>query len=572
MADSIQTPAGGSDGAAVLPIDPACDLHVLGVRYRQYKTADGGDLYLTRYGRPFAEQLQPENWYAGDWLARNRRPLEGTSTVYRLRTRPTARPSIEVVIKWSRVGQDVPLRTNTIDTFLGTEFNSPFEEFALVEELRAGKFGPPEIRVLTHRPLAIYAPSEKLQLWQTGRSRYKIASKLRRHPGIEIDILRQYIMIYEWVKGIDAAQWWQRRGWPTETLHALMTRVTAEFREKGYYVADMKPAHVIVRPRGDALLERGGQLAYAMVDFELMQRTETHQKLKSMLSRADYLVRQRDRFTMPSQGPLPPNLHHQAVFGVDYIQGRVQSTDGALWVVGNDPQLFDYYQPERWRQTPRVRMSENHQVYFTRSKDDILLVWKTSRVGDPPELAEEDRARGETAAFLRYGYNSPFEEFAFALELASLGVPVTQPRAIYMTGTCTPPGEGDEFDESRFLSHAAMTTPDGLPLLRRDHDYIKIWGFWNGPIEAIVEGAQAQLRCLNLESAYQEDLLSAGHMNRLMDGMCALLLRHGYEALNLEPHHLLLSFKPDNTLALDAEGRPEVRLCNFETIRRIRPL
>src|ERR1035437_7458191 len=53
-----------------------------------------------------------------------------------------------------------------------------------------GSKGPPGIRLLTQKPLAIYVPSKKLHLWQTGRSESKIAAKLAQHPGIELDILR----------------------------------------------------------------------------------------------------------------------------------------------------------------------------------------------------------------------------------------------------------------------------------------------------------------------------------------------------------------------------------------------
>ena len=33
--------------------------------------------------------------------------------------------------------------------------------------------------------------------------------------------------------------------------------------------------------------------------------------------------------------------------GVDYVYGEVESTGGALWVVGRDPVLFDYFLPEK---------------------------------------------------------------------------------------------------------------------------------------------------------------------------------------------------------------------------------
>mgnify|MGYP001768797826 CR=1 FL=1 len=69
-------------------------------------------------------------------------------------------------------------------------------------------------------------------------------------------------------------------------------------------------------------------------------------------------------------------------------------------------------------------------------------------------------ARGRR--ILTCGYNSPFEEVALAEELSAGGVPTTYPRAIYMSGRAaeTPP---ELLDNSRYLSHREMTTPDGSP-------------------------------------------------------------------------------------------------------------
>src|SRR4051812_17871821 len=164
-------------------------MSLLGVDYFHCKTSDGGDLYLTGYGLPFSELLQPENWYARDWFEAKRERLEGTSTVYRVPTRTIHETTLQLVVKWSRVGEVVPLDTMTVNKFIHAEFNSPFEEFSLLMELRKGESGPSAIRIRTQRPLAIYVPKTLLQNWQTGRSEDKIRAKVARHPGIEIDIM-----------------------------------------------------------------------------------------------------------------------------------------------------------------------------------------------------------------------------------------------------------------------------------------------------------------------------------------------------------------------------------------------
>ena len=94
--------------------------------------------------------------------------------------------------------------------------------------------------------------------------------------------------------------------------------------------------------------------------------------------------------------------------GVDYVYGQVESTGGSLWVVGRDPMLFDYFLPEKWRRTPRTKISASQQVYETVTKDNIHLVWRVSRVGQIPDADPFVRRERQ---ILDYGYNSPFEEF-----------------------------------------------------------------------------------------------------------------------------------------------------------------
>jgi hypothetical protein len=411
---------------------------LLGVEYLHLKTAGGGDLYLTQFGRVFWQNLLPENWYAPEWFEAKRERLEGTSTVYKVPTRRINGTTLNLVVKWSRVGEVVPLDTLTFNKFMHAEFNSPFEEFALLMELRKGQAGPEGIRIRTQRPLAIFVPTERLELWQTGRSEEKIRTKVARHPGVEIDILRRYVVLYGWIDGLDAVKTTDQSMFNSATRTEFLARttslVTHELALKGYRVIDMKPAHIILRVGPDARLlrERNGQLAYALVDYELLERTPEHEQAVRSANRQIYLKHTARRFDVNSAQSLPAHLHATNVLGVDYIFGHAESTGGLLWVVGRDPDLFNYFLPERWRRTPNKRLSSRNPVFKTCTKDNVNLVWKVSRLGDTPWLSSP--AADATAA-QQHGFNSPFEEFAFALELTRGGVKTVYPRAIYRTGT-----------------------------------------------------------------------------------------------------------------------------------------
>lgn len=552
---------------------PGIKKTLLGVDYYHFKTSDDGDLYLTRFGLPFREQLQPENWYAEDWFRENRERLQGTSSVYRVPTRLVNGKALNLVVKWSRVGEVVPLDTFTFNKFIHAEFNSPFEEFSLLMELRKGENGPPGIRIRTQRPMAIYVPSERMQDWQTGRSEDKIRAKVARHPGVEIDVLRQYVVVFGWIKGRDAVETAEDFGLEdqarTDFLGHTTSLVVHELWQKGYRVIDMKPNHIILRPRPKQTLlrDRNGGFAYALVDYELLERTREHEEAVRTANRKLYLEHMARRFDADAAKPLPPHLQATNILGVDYIFGRAESTGGYLWVAGKDPDLFNYFLPERWRRTPKRKLSSRNQIFYTRTKDNINLVWKVSRMGDAPWLTNPEANR--EAAQL-YGFNSPFEEFAFALELSHSGVNTVYPRAIYMTGRAQKSDQQTR-DDRRYTDLAELRCPDGERALRKSCDYITIWGFWNGPDQLLAARDGQFYQGFNAKQACANKMISAEQLEELKRMKADRLARVGFEDLNPKPDHLLISFDPDKRLVLGTTGKPELRLCNFEFIRRLTP-
>ncbi|MCU0785361.1 MAG: hypothetical protein MUF81_15170 [Verrucomicrobia bacterium] len=556
------------------PRPPGCTTRsLLGVDYFHLKTSDGGDLYLTRFGLPFWENLLPENWYAREWFESKRERLEGTSTIYKVPTRTVNGRTLNLVAKWSRVGEVVPLDTFTFNKFMNAEFNSPFEEFSLLMELRQGDAGPAGIRIRTQRPMAIYVPSERMRDWQTGRSEDKIRAKVARHPGVEIDILRQYVVLFGWVKGLNAVETAERFGLAnrerTEFLAQTTSLVTHELAQKGFRVVDMKPEHVILRPgaRKSLLREKTGQFVYALVDYELLERTPEHEQAVRTANRQLYLKHMARRFELKAAQPMPPHLRATNVLGVDYVFGRAESTGGLLWVVGRDPDLFNYFLPERWRRTPKKQLSSRNQIFYTRTKDNINLVWKVSRLGDPPWLTNPE---ADPRAVQAHGFNSPFEEFSFALELTRKGVKTVYPRAIYMTGRARRNARKPA-DDRRYAALAGLRTPDGEAAVSQSCDYITIWGFWNGPDELLASQDGQFYQAFNAKHANAHDMISDQLLKELMQARATQLAQCGFEDLNPKPDHLLISFDPAQKLVLDSTGKPEVRRCNFELLRRLPP-
>lgn len=569
--------------------------NLLGVVYAHAKMGDDGDLYLTEYGFLYSDLLAIGNWYEKEWFEMHRVRLSGTSAVYRVPTKDVSGRRLNLVVKNNRVGEDVPLNTHTLIEFINAEFNSPWEEFALTMELRENMFGPRELEIKTQQPLAIYVPSEQLQLWQTGRSREKINRIVLKHPTINIDILRQYKMVYKWIEGLNIVEAFKEINVTGQALKRLLASIipkaTRDLTSKGFIMADMKPSHIIIgeadvnrmremgnidtptcalhksgTPGGsavsrkeqieflNALVEDG---RYSLVDYELLLRTPDHEEKVKYKRRHLYLDDQRDRF---QEAPLPPFLIQSEIAGVPYVHGHVESTGGFLWVVGRHPRLFDYFLPERWRKTPCQPLSKHHEVFYTVTKDNIHIVWKTSRVGENPQ-PDEDGVRNELIR--EYGFNSPFEEFTIAHRLTALGVPTVYVRAVYMTGsTKTEPAA----DMRHYSSHGDISVWDGLPVLRENHDYITIRGYYNGSDSWVASHEGRLCTPFDLERARHAGILAFDESLLLLEITRSRLSNVGYDGTLLELNDILISLDPDGRIITDNERLPEARICNFELI------
>jgi hypothetical protein len=545
--------------------------HVLGVDYVHTVTAQGGDLYLTPAGCAKAEHLQPENWYEPSWFRTHREELRGTGAVYAVPTRPVDGESLGLVVKFSRVGERVPIDTKLIEDLLCCEFNGPFEEFALVEDLRRlgsapGRDGDP---VRTQVPLAIYVPPGRMQPSQSGRFQWRIDRAVARHPGVAIDILREYIMVYSWLPGVDASEASEMGLLERHEVVELTARATAALDAKGFNMLDMKPAHLIVQLAGPTeLVRREGQIDHAVVDYELMERTPEYEHEVKQRRREAFAHRQRRMREQPaSEIRLPPNLHAARILGIDFVEGRVESTGGNLWVVGQDPELFDLFLPERWRTTPQVALPQASEAHFTESKDNIRLVWIVSSVGERPNIAIHGAAGFR---LLYHGHNSPFEEVAFSRWLRTRGIPTILPLAIYRTGPLSLLNESP-FDTSRYRTHEHLRAADGTPILQMRHNYIALWEHWHGPEPGADQEGSSPAEVFDAGQALEQGWLTRDESAALIEEFEGRMLEAGVEALGLLPSQLLVTRHTDGGLRRDERGRIAARLCRLSFLRWLAP-
>jgi len=271
-------------------------LTVFNVDYAHVRPDKGGDLYLTRYGWPFAECLMPNRWYEDHYYSNNGERMRGsTGTVYSVFTNPMDDQALHLIVKFSRMAQHVPLMAcdslpSDVDPtdVAAAIFNSPFEEFGLLHELRHRPTPPGRPMLLTKRPMGIYVPARRFPMWQMGRSqsRFHVHEHLlekdqaNRPTSLKMDIRRDYIMLFGWVNGIDAHQAADEGLLIDDDLHAMTRTVTQDLAARGFQVLDNKPKHYIVRPRrrDGQLLRRRGELVYALIDFELLQRTAEYRQ------------------------------------------------------------------------------------------------------------------------------------------------------------------------------------------------------------------------------------------------------------------------------------------------------
>jgi hypothetical protein len=90
-------------------------------------------------------------------------------------------------------------------------------------------------------------------------------------------------MLFHWVRGIDAQSLLAEGVLSASDANRLVSHVYSEMIAKGFRALDTKPSHIILRHReATGLVQRNSKIVYAMVDFELLQRTKEYEQWREM--------------------------------------------------------------------------------------------------------------------------------------------------------------------------------------------------------------------------------------------------------------------------------------------------
>ena len=95
-----------------------------------------------------------------------------------------------------------------------------------------------------------------------------------RGDPVTLDLLRDYLLVFQWVKGDDAEAMYERGLLSESEMHALYFRSSQELVANGFVVLDHKPRRLVLRarPDGSRLVRKDGMFPYALIDFELLKR------------------------------------------------------------------------------------------------------------------------------------------------------------------------------------------------------------------------------------------------------------------------------------------------------------
>jgi hypothetical protein len=109
------------------------------------------------------------------------------------------------------------------------------------------------------------------------------------------------------------------------------------------------------------------------------------------------------------------------------------------------------------------------------------------------------------------------------------------------------------------------------PILKKHHDYITLWGYWNGTDEMLADYDGGHYSALNALSAYRQRLISEVTYFAVMEKIHDKMIELGVEDLNLRGTHILLALDDNRDIVNGKDELPVTRICNFSLLKRIEP-
>lgn len=105
-------------------------------------------------------------------------------------------------------------------------------------------------------------------------------------------------------------------------------------------------------------------------------------------------------------------------------------------------------------------------------------------------------------------------------------------------------------DKRHFESQRALVTEHDAPLFRADHNYLTIWGYWNGSAEMTEDRDEAHVQPVDLGEAVARGLITTELRDELLERARQRLEAVGYRDLQLRAGHVLLSIRRDKSILL----------------------
>jgi hypothetical protein len=108
-------------------------------------------------------------------------------------------------------------------------------------------------------------------------------------------------------------------------------------------------------------------------------------------------------------------------------------------------------------------------------------------------------------------------------------------------------------------------------ILKKNHDYIVIWSYWEGSDDMLTTFDSNYYTPINALNAYRHNIISKHTYFTIMEQISDKMSMAGFEDLELRGSHILLTLNENRNIVLGKEGLPLTRICNFEYIKRIEP-